>query len=116
MAAAGAISATAREAGQMTFLLIIPLMPTLMFGRMFLEETNHPLVLFLSLFPFSAPSAMVTRLAVSSVPLWQLVVSLIGVALTAYLFVVLAARFFRPGNLLSGASFSWQRLLKGWRA
>jgi ABC-2 type transport system permease protein len=115
MTAAGALATNAREGGQMMWLLIIPLMPTLMFGSLFLEEPNNPLVLVLSLFPFSAPSAMVTRLAVAQVPLWQILVSLAGVALTAYLFIALAGRFFRAGNLLSSASFSWRRLATGWR-
>ena len=99
----------------MTWLLIIPLMPTLMFGTLFLQEPNSPLVLGLSLFPLSAPSAMVTRLAVAPVPLWQILVSLAGLALTAYLFVTLAARFFRAGNLLSETAFSWRRMATGWR-
>lgn len=115
MAAAGAIAPTAREGAQVTWLLILPLMPTLMFGPAFLEDPNGTLSVVLSLFPFSAPSAMVTRLAVAQVPLWQIVVSLAGLALTAYLFVVLAARFFRAGNLLSDASFNWRRLATGWR-
>jgi ABC-2 type transport system permease protein len=115
MAAAGAIAPNAREGGQVTVLLIIPLMPTLMFGPAFLENPNGTLPVVLSLFPFSAPSAMVTRLAVAQVPLWQIFVSLAGLALTAYLFIVLAARFFRAGNLLSHESFNWRRLATGWR-
>ena len=46
---------------------------------------------------------------------WQIIVSLLGLTLTTYLMVVLAARFFRAGNLLSDASFSWRRLVTGWR-
>jgi ABC-2 type transport system permease protein len=115
MAAAGAIAPTAREGAQVIWLLILPLMPVLMFGRVFLEEPNGTLSLMLSLFPFSAPAAMVTRLAVAQVPLWQILLSLGGLALTAYLFVALAGRFFRAGNLLSDASFSWKRLATGWR-
>ncbi len=115
MAAVGAMANSAREGGQMTWLLIIPLMPTMMFGDLFASEPNHWLTLTMSLFPLSAPSAMVTRLAVGSVPLWQNLVSLIGLVLTTYLFVVLAARFFRAGNLLSGASFNLKRLLTDWR-
>jgi ABC-2 type transport system permease protein len=115
MAAAGAIAPTAREGAQVTWLLILPLMPTLMFGPAFLEDPNGTLSVVLSLFPFSAPSAMVTRLAVAQVPLWQILVSLAGLAITAYLFVVLAARFFRSGNLLSDESFNWRRLATGWR-
>ena len=115
MAAGGAVSSNARETGAMTFLLIIPLMPTLMFGTLFAEEPNNPLVVGLSLFPFSAPSAMVTRLALAPVPWWQLLISLVGLAVTTYLFILLAARFFQAGNLLSTASFSWRRLATGWR-
>ena len=115
MAAGGAVSSNARETGAMTFLVIIPLMPTLMFGTLFAEEPNNPLVVGLSLFPLSAPSAMVTRLAVGPVPWWQILVSLVGLAITTYLFVLLAARFFQAGNLLSTASFSWRRLATGWR-
>jgi ABC-2 type transport system permease protein len=115
MAAAGAIAPNAREGGQVVWLLIVPLMPTLMFGSTFAEDPNGMLAVVLSLFPLSAPSAMVTRLAVAQVPLWQILVSLAGLALTAYLFVVLAGRFFRAGNLLSRDSFNWRRLATGWR-
>jgi ABC-2 type transport system permease protein len=115
MAAAGAISNSAREANQMIWLLVLPQMPTLMFATQFLEDPHGTLALVLSLFPLSAPSAMVTRLAVAQVPLWQILLSLAGLAVAAYLFVSLAARFFRAGNLLSQESFNWQRLATAWR-
>jgi ABC-2 type transport system permease protein len=115
MSAAGAIAPNAREGAQVIWLLVIPLMPTLMFGRVFLEEPDGALALVLSLFPFSAPAAMVTRLAVAEVALWQILVSLAGLALTAYLFVLMASRFFRAGNLLSQDPFNWRRLATGWR-
>jgi ABC-2 type transport system permease protein len=115
MAAAGAIAANPREAGPMTVVLVIPLMPTLMFGSAFAENPNASLPLILSLIPFSAPSAMVTRLAIAPVPAWQVALSLAGLALTTYGAVSLAARFFRPGNLLSAESFSWARFARGWR-
>jgi ABC-2 type transport system permease protein len=115
MAAGGAIAPNAREAGKVTFLLIVPLMPTLMFGSLFAEDPNGTFATALSLIPFSAPSAMVTRLAVADVPLWQPVVSLAGLAITAYVLVLLSARFFRADHLLSDAAFSWHRLATGWR-
>ncbi len=116
MAAAGALAPNAREGNQMTWLLIVPLMPTLLFAQEFLTEPHGTLAVVLSLFPFSAPSAMVTRLAVApDVPVWQPLLSLSGLALTTYVIVLMAARFFRPGTLLSDASFSWRRLATGWR-
>lgn len=115
MAAAGTMANTAREGSQMTWLLIIPLIPTLLFSPEFVDNPSGMLSTVLSLFPFSAPSAMVTRLAMGNVPTWQLLVSLAGLILTSYLFVVLAGRFFRPQNLLSQSSFSWRRMARGWR-
>lgn len=115
MAAAGALSTNAREGGQITWVLIIPLMPTLMFGSLFVEDPGNAFVVGLSLFPLSAPSAMVTRLAVSPAPLWQILLSLAGLAATTYGFIWLAGRFFRSGNLLSDTAFSWKRFATAWR-
>jgi ABC-2 type transport system permease protein len=115
MAAGAVIAPNAREAAKVTYLLIVPLMPTLMFGRVFAEEPHGTLALALSLFPFSAPSAMVTRLAVANVPIWQPVVSLAGLIVTAYVMLLLASRLFRADNLLSDEAFSWGRLATGWR-
>ena len=115
MAAAGALAPTAREGNQVIWLLIVPMMPTLMFTSEFATDPNGALPLVLSLFPLSAPSAMVTRLAVAPVPAWQLGLSLAGVGLTAWVVVTLAGRFFRADHLLSDTAFTWTRLLKGWR-
>jgi len=115
MAAAGAIAPNAREANQVIWLMVVPLMPTLMFAPAFFKDPHGTLAVALSLFPLSAPSAMVTRLAITQVPLWQIGLSLLGVAVSAYVMVLLAARFFRAGNLLSGEAFSWGRFATGWR-
>ena len=116
MIAAGALAPTAREAAPMTWLLILPLLPTLMAGSLFAENPQSLLTIALSLFPLSAPSAMVTRLAIGPVPTWQIAVSLAGLVMTTYIFILLAARFFRAGNLLSERSFRLKRLLTEWRA
>ncbi len=115
MAAVGAMANSAREGGQVMWILIIPLLPTMMFADLFASEPNHWLTLTMSLFPLSAPSAMVTRLALGPVPLWQNLLSLAGLAGTTYLFISLAARFFRSDNLLSGTAFKPKDLLTGWR-
>jgi ABC-2 type transport system permease protein len=115
MVAAGAIAPNAREAAPMTWVLILPLLPTLMAGSLFAENPQSILTIVLSLFPLSAPSAMVTRLAIGPVPTWQIVFSLAGLAITTYLFILLAARFFRAGNLLSDRSFHLKRLVTEWR-
>lgn len=115
MAAAGALANTAREASQVTWLLILPLLPTLMFGRLFVEDPDNVFALFLSMFPLSSPSAMVTRMAVGSVPAWQVLLSLFLLLITAYAVLMMASRFFHPQNLLSQAQFSWRRFATAWR-
>ncbi len=115
MAAGGALAPNAREGNQLIWILILPLLPTLLFAYEFSENPNGILPVVLSLFPLSAPSAMVTRLAIADVPLWQILLSLAGLAITAYLIISLAGRFFRAENLLSDTSLNVKRFLRGWK-
>ncbi len=55
---------------------------------------------------------MMARLSVVAVPAWQIAASLVGLAVTTYLLVLLAARFFRADTLLSNASLNWGRIIK----
>jgi ABC-2 type transport system permease protein len=80
-------------------------------NTVFTQEPNGKLATVLSLIPFTSPLAMVTRLVSGAVPLWQPVVGLLGLVLTSYLFVLLAARLFRADTLLSTASLNPQRVL-----
>jgi ABC-2 type transport system permease protein len=115
MAAIGALSPTAREGGQFTFLAILPLMIPLWFNYIFIQFPNDALAVFLSIFPLTAPTSMMTRMAATTVPTWQALLGLGLLAVTAYLFISLAARFFKADNLLSGASIQWRRLVSEFR-
>jgi ABC-2 type transport system permease protein len=110
MGAIGALAPTAREGGQFVFIILLPLMLPLWFNGAFIESPNGALATALSLFPLTAPTAMMTRLAVNSVPTWQVAVSLGGLVITAYLLILLAARFFRADTLLSNAAIEWRRV------
>jgi ABC-2 type transport system permease protein len=112
MSIVGVLAPNAREAGQFTFLVLVPLMIPLWFNVAFTQSPEGTLVTFLSLFPLTAPTSMLTRLAAIPVPLWQILVSLGALALTSYLFVLLSSRLFRADTLLSNDSFSWKRLVK----
>lgn len=112
LGAVGALAPTAREGGQFNFIIIVPLLVPFYLNQVFASAPNGPLVTALSLFPLTAPTAMTARLSVVSVPAWQVIVSLVGLAVTTYLLVLLAARFFRADTLLSNASVSWGRIFK----
>jgi ABC-2 type transport system permease protein len=74
------------------------------------QDPNGSLAVGLSLFPLTAPTSMMARLAAGNVPFWQPILALIGLAITTYLVVLLAARLFRADTLLSTASFNWKRV------
>ncbi len=112
LGAVGALAPTAREGGQFNFIIIMPLLVPFYLNQVFASAPNGPLVTALSLFPLTAPTAMTARLSVVSVPAWQVIVSLVGLAVTTYLLVLLAARFFRADTLLSNASVSWGRIFR----
>jgi ABC-2 type transport system permease protein len=102
MAGAGALAPNTREASQITFILIIPLIIPLFFMSALIDNPNSLLSILVSMFPFSAPVAMMTRLAAGQVPMWQLLLSTGIMAATAYLIMILVARLFRAQTLLTG--------------
>jgi len=110
MGAIGALAPTARESGQFTFLVLLPLMIPYLFRNIFIQTPNSPLAVALSLFPLTAPASMITRLAAINVPLWQIAASLGGLAVTAFFIVQVSARFFRADTLLSSAAINWERI------
>jgi len=113
MGAVGALAPSAREGGQFTFLILLPLMLPLWFTYPLIEDPHGTLATIFSMFPLTAPTAMLTRLAAApDVPLWQVLVGLGLLSATAYGFMLLAARFFRADTLLSGQALRWGRLLK----
>ncbi|NOX60488.1 MAG: ABC transporter permease [Chloroflexi bacterium] len=111
LGALGALAPNAREGAQFTFLIILPLLAPFWLNFAFLQNPNGPLATALSLFPLTAPTAMPARLAAANVPLWQIAASLLGLLLATYLFLLLAARFFRADTLLSEQSLSLRRIL-----
>lgn len=116
MGMVGALAPNAREASQFTFVVLLPLLVPLWLNSALTHNPNGTLAVVFSLFPFTAPITIMTRLAAGPLPLWQLLVALAGLIVTAYLCVALAARSFRADTLLSAAPLSWQRLRREWRS
>jgi ABC-2 type transport system permease protein len=112
LGAIGALAPSAREGAQFTFFVMLPLLIPLWLNSVFTQTPNGGLATFLSLFPLTAPTSMVTRLVTGGVPPWQPVVGLLVLAATTYLFVLLSARLFRADTLLSSASLQWRRIIK----
>lgn len=110
MGAIGALAPSAREGGQFVFFVLLPLLIPVWLNFVLINSPDSSLAVGLSLFPLTAPVAMITRMVAMDVPLWQLLASLLTQLGTAYLFVLLAARFFRADTLLADTTLSWRRL------
>lgn len=105
MAGAGALAPNTREASQITFMLIIPMIVPLFFISSLIRDPNSTLSVIVSMFPFSAPVAMMTRLTAGSVPIWQIALTVGLMLATAYLVIMMVARLFRAQTMLSGQEF-----------
>ncbi|MFZ0548038.1 MAG: ABC transporter permease [Candidatus Promineifilaceae bacterium] len=101
-AAVGAISANMREGPQYAVLYSVPAALAIIFLPSIAQAPNTTLALILSLFPMTAPIAMIERMVITAVPIWQVGLSLGLLALSVVLGLWLSARLFQVNSLLSG--------------
>jgi ABC-2 type transport system permease protein len=114
--AIGAISSSIREGPQYAAFLTIPAVIPFYFFPMFIETPNATLPVAMSIFPITAPIAMMMRLTLTTVPPLELLLSLGLLALSVGLVIWLAGRMFRVQTLLAGTTPSLRdlpRLLRG---
>ncbi len=107
MTGIGAIANNLREAQQLAMIFTITnFLPFYAIAKI-LNNPHSSLTVGLSLFPMTAPTTMMLRLATSSitgaeVPLWQLATSLGLLALAAFVALKTSSKVFRIGLLLYG--------------
>jgi len=106
MAGIGALVSNLREASQVTTIIIIPLMLPLFLLQIIVSNPNGTTALILSLFPLTAPVAMMSRMAATQVPVWQILLAVLLLVGFAYLIIRSVAGLFRAQTLLSGQSFN----------
>ncbi len=114
MAGAGALVPKMKEAGAASFVAMSPLFFGYVFGLMapLADAADSAFLVFLSIFPLTSPVVMVMRLTDGLVPLWQLVLSVGLLFVTAYFALQMVAAMFHAQNLLSGQPFSVKRYLR----
>ncbi|MCJ7661483.1 MAG: ABC transporter permease, partial [Anaerolineales bacterium] len=113
MAGVGALAPNLKEANQAIGLIMLPMVIGYMLSILppTIEAPHEGLALGLSIFPLTAPFAMVMRLVVGGVPAWQIVISA-GLLIVSIVFVVRGvARTFRAQSLLSGQPFTARRYI-----
>jgi ABC-2 type transport system permease protein len=114
MAGFGALVPKIKEANHASYIAMIPLFVGYGVGILapLADSANSWLPVGLSMFPLTAPVVMMMRLTTGDVPIWQLLVSVGVLAVTAYVTVRAVAAMFRAQHLLSGHPFSVRRFLR----
>lgn len=113
MAGVGALAPNLKEANQAVGLIMLPMAIGYMLSILppTIEVPHDGLALVLSLFPLTAPFAMVMRLVIGDVPAWQVLLSAGLLVLSIVIVVRGVASAFRAQSLLSGQPFTAKRFI-----
>ena len=112
MAGVGALVPNLREASQATSLIIMPMIVPLVMMNSLIQDPNGTFAVILSFIPFTSPIAMLTRMAVTDVPVWQGAFSAVGLALFAVWVIRVVSKLFRNQVMLGGQPLSRMKFLK----
>jgi len=115
MAGVGAVASKVQEANQLAFLVIIPLLASIYVMPLILSNPDGGLARVLSFIPFTAPSAMMIRLAVDGASTLESLASLAVIVLTGMALLWACARVFRAGLLMYGQRMSLRRVMRALR-
>ncbi|MBV8299105.1 MAG: ABC transporter permease [Candidatus Eremiobacteraeota bacterium] len=115
-AAAASLINRTEDLGSVAGPLVVPVVLGIILAQIGLQFPNSPSVLVCSLLPLISPFVMFTRIAVSNVPAWQVVLSLAINVATAVLLAWLSGRVYRVGLLLYGRPPSIKQIVATLRA
>ncbi len=115
-AGVGAISPSAREGQQLIPIFTLLLFVPIWFSSILFIFPNSPLWVVLTIFPVTAPIAVMLRLGVTGVAAWELAVSITVLALSTILVMFLAIRAFRVYLLMYGKRPNWREIIQNLRS
>jgi ABC-2 type transport system permease protein len=92
-----------------TSMLLIPIVP-IFFAYSMIDAPQSLIMQFLSLFPLTSFAAMPMRIAESTVPFWQIALSVGLLVIAIRWFRVIAARMFNMGIMMYGKEPSWKEM------
>jgi ABC-2 type transport system permease protein len=110
-AAIGAAVDNEADTQQFMLPITIPLVFAFIVAQMAMQNPEGPMAFWFSIVPFTAPVVMMVRVAYS-VPVWELVLSMILLTITFILTTWLAARIYRVGILMYGKKPTYKEMWK----
>jgi ABC-2 type transport system permease protein len=111
-AAVGSMVNSEQEAQQMQFLVMMPMILAVIFIVNIFQHPNSQIAVFGSLFPFTAPLVMFSRIAMQTPPPWQIALSISLIVVTIYAMVWLCSRIYRVGILMYGKKPNLPEIMK----
>ncbi len=111
-AAIGAVVDNETDTQQYMTPVMMPLFFSYLVAIMSVNNPEGLTAQVFSFIPLTSPTTMMVRVAVGSVQIWELVVSVILLFGTSYLLVWLAAKIYRTGILMYGKRPSYKELWK----
>ena len=111
-AAVGSMVNSDQEAQQMQMLVMMPLILAVLFIASIFQHPSSPIAVFGSLFPFTSPLVMFSRIAMQTPPWWQIAISIALLVITIYAMVWLSGRIYRVGILMYGKKPTLPEILK----
>jgi ABC-2 type transport system permease protein len=115
-AAVGSMVNSEQEAQQLQFLVMMPMILSIVVIMQVFQHPNSQLAFWGSMFPFTAPLVMFTRIAMQTGSLWDIAWEIalsIGIMVaTIYGMVVLCGRIYRIGILMYGKKPTLPEIMK----
>lgn len=108
----GAMVNSEHEAQQMQFVVMLPMILSIVMMVYVIRQPDAPISVFVSMIPFCAPLVMYLRIVVQQPPAWQLALC-IGIMLaTIYIVLSISARIYRVGILMYGKRATLPEVIK----
>jgi len=115
-AGVGAISPSVREGQQLSMIYAMLVYVPLWFASFLFIFPDSPIWSVLTIFPVTAPIAVMLRLGVTGVAAWELAASLAVLVLSIILVMFLAIRAFRVYLLMYGKRPAWGEIIRSLRS
>ena len=103
---------TSQDLQKFMWVAIIPLYTAMGMLPVMINDPNSSWSIAASLFPLTSPYVMISRMGLAEVPMWQVAVSVVLLALTTWGVLWFSSRIYRVGILMYGKRATLPELLK----
>jgi ABC-2 type transport system permease protein len=104
-----------QDAQSLMFPITMPIIFSYIITNVVIQNPNTPMAFWASVIPFSSPMVMMARISYgvpSTVPYWELAVSMLTLIGGFLLTTWLSAKIYRTGILMYGKKVTWKEMIK----